>query len=204
LPVRGSATLDDVAKAARGVGLNWTTGRVSDLEHGRMSPTLPTLVAVALALAEVRGESITLGDLVRSDENISLTKDLSVTSDELQRFLTGDKVSVDDRYLSEIIDSAKGALTGARKRLPPNLARRRIPMGIVRQVHRDYGEPESLLARDLGLDSETLVWAMAALWRMSYSAKRDELAGPGANAQKKGRVARELKAELKAVLDGES
>jgi hypothetical protein len=202
--LRGSATLDDVAKAARGVGLNWTTGRVSDLEYGRVSPTLPTLVAVALALAEVRGESITLADLVRSDENISLTKDLTVTGDELQRFLSGDKVSVDDRYLAEIIDGAKGALTEARKRLPPNLQRRRVSMGIVRQVHRDYGEPESLLARDLGLDSETLIWAMAALWRMSYSAKRDQRAGTGANAQKKGRVARELKAEMRAALDGES
>ena len=43
---------------------------------------------------------------------------------------------------------------------------------------------------------------MAAQWRKSYSAERDQRAGAGANAQKKGRVARELKAELKAVLDG--
>ena len=202
--LRGSATLDDVAKAARRYGLNWTTGRVSDLEHGRVSPTLPTLVALALALAEVRGANLTLRDLVATDEAISLTSDLSVTSDELQRFLTGDEVSLDDRYLAEIIDRAKGALTEARKRLPPHLARRRVPVGVTRQVTRDYGEPESLLARDLGLDDKTLIAAMAALWQKSYSAARDELAGPSANAQKKGQVARKLKAELKAELDGEN
>ena len=39
-----AATLDDVAKAARENGLrNWGTGRVSDLEHGKVSPTLATL-----------------------------------------------------------------------------------------------------------------------------------------------------------------
>jgi hypothetical protein len=93
-------------------------------------------------------------------------------------------------------------LTEARKRLPPHLARRRVPVGVTRQVARDYGKPESLLARDVGLDS--LIAAMAAVWQKSSNAKRDDLAGPDANAQKKGRVARELKAELKAVLDGES
>ena len=77
-----------------------------------------------------------------------------------------------------------------------------MPVGVRRQVARDYGEPESLLARDLGIDRETLIAAMAAQWRKSYSAERDQRAGAGANAQKKGRVARELKAELKAVLDG--
>jgi hypothetical protein len=72
-------------------------------------------------------------------------------------------------------------------------------VGVTRQVTRDYGEPESLLARDLGLDDKTLIAAMAALWQMSYSAKRDDLAGPAANTQKKGRAARQLKAELRAT-----
>ncbi len=200
--LRASATLNEVAKAARRYGLNWTTGRVSDLEHGRVSPTLPTLVALALALAEVRGANLTLRDLVATDDSISLTSDLSVTRDELQRFLTGDEVRLDDRYLAEIIPSAKGALTEARKSWPARLQRVRV--GLMRQLRRDYGEPEQLLERDLGLDRDRLIAEMAALWGKSYSAQRDELAGPGANAQKKGRVARQLKAELRAMLDGEN
>ena len=67
----------------------------------------------------------------------------------------------------------------------------------------DYGEPEQRLARDLGLDRERLAAEMAALWRRSFHAERDRRAGADANAQKKGRVARKLKAELKTVLDGD-
>jgi hypothetical protein len=202
--LRGAATLDDVAKAARRYGLkNWGTGRVSDLEHGRVSPTVQTLVALALALAEVRGDTLTLGDLVNSDERIALTGDLTVTNTELQGFLAGGVVSLDERYLSEIVDSAKGAFSPeVRQGWPPRLDRVRV--GLMRQVNRDYGEPETLLARDLGLDRQRLVAEMAALWAKSYGAERNLRAGPAANAQKKGRVARELKAELKAVLDGES
>ena len=76
--------------------------------------TLQTLIAVALALAKVRGANLTLGDLVRCDEKIALTTDLSVTDDELQGFLAGREVSVEHRHLGEVIDSAKDALARAK------------------------------------------------------------------------------------------
>jgi hypothetical protein len=75
---------------------------------------------------------------------------------------------------------------------------------VLRRVYADYGEPEQLLERELGLDRDRLVAEMAALWGKSFHAERDERAGPGANAQKKGRVARQLKADMKAVLDGDN
>ena len=87
--LRGHATADDVAKAARRYGLNWGTGRISDLEHGRVSPTLPTLAALALALSDVRDAKVTLGELIVSDETIALTPALNATSDQLRRFLGG-------------------------------------------------------------------------------------------------------------------
>jgi hypothetical protein len=128
---------------------------------------------------------------------------IEAASDELQGFLAGREVTLDDRYLAEIVEGAKSALSpDARKGWPPRLQRVRV--GVMRQLRHDYGEPEQLLERDLGLDRDRLIADMAALWGKSYSAQRDELAGPGANAQKKGRVARELKAELRRVLDGES
>ena len=63
--LRGAATLDDVAKAVRRYGTSWTPGKVSDLEHGRVSPTLPTLVIVALSLSDVCGRLVTVAELVR-------------------------------------------------------------------------------------------------------------------------------------------
>jgi hypothetical protein len=99
--LRGDATADEVATAARNHGLNWGTGRISDLEHGRVSPTLPTLVVLAGALGEVRGQPVTLADMVRHDGFIALTSDLVLHSDALQRYLGGSPVEI---KASDIID----------------------------------------------------------------------------------------------------
>ena len=85
----------------------------------------------------------------------------------------------------------------------PARLKEKVSVGLLRQVYADYGEPEQLLEREFGINRDRLVAEMAALWKKSFHAERDRLAGPGANAQKKGRVARQLKADLKAVLDGD-
>lgn len=194
--LRGDATADDVAKAARQYGLNWGTGRISDLEHGRVSPTLPTLVALSFALTDVRDKDVELAELVESDETIFLTRSLKVTSGELCRFLAGEQM------FEFVMPNPSTALADMRKDWPSRL--HRVPVGGIFRGLRDYGEPEARLARDLGLDRMRLAAEMVALWRRTYSAERDRRVGAGANAQKKGRVARELKAELKAVLDGDN
>lgn len=192
--LRGDATADDVAKAARRYGLNWGTGRISDLEHGRVSPTLPTLAALALALGDVRDANVRLGDLIDSDETIALTTALKVTSDQLRRFLAGGDM------FKFALASPSDAMAELRERWPARL--HQVTAGALMRLLGDFGEPEERLARDLGLDRERLAAEMAVLWRRSYHAERDRRAGVDANAQKKGRVARELKAELRAVLDG--
>jgi hypothetical protein len=42
---------------------------------------------------------------------------------------------------------------------------------------------------------------MAHRWRRTFVAERDKRAGADANAQRRGHVSRELKAELRKVLD---
>ena len=69
---------------------------MSDLERGKVPPTLPTLITLALALGAVRGENLTLADLVRSDEDVVLIDDLVVTGGELQGFLGGGTVGIGD------------------------------------------------------------------------------------------------------------
>jgi hypothetical protein len=44
---------------------------------------------------------------------------------------------------------------------------------------------------------------MTKLWDKSFTEKRDQRAEPGANAQRKGQISRELKAELQKVLPSE-
>jgi transcriptional regulator with XRE-family HTH domain len=193
--LRGDATADEVAKAARRYGLNWGTGRISDLEHGRVSPTLPTLAALALALGDVQDANVTLDDLIESGETISLTTSLNVTSEQLRRFLGGGNI------FEFVFPSPSDAIAEFRDLWPDRL--HGVTAGAVMRLLGDFGEPEERLARDFGLDRERLAAEMAVLWQRSYHAERDERAGADANAQKKGRVARELKAELRTVLDGD-
>lgn len=200
--LRGDATLDDVAKLARACGLNWGTGRVSDLEHGKVSPTLPTMIALALIFSELRGESVTLSDLIRGDENISVTTRISVTSNELRRYLSGAAVTAGDQYRREAGGALESVVSGRyRDDWPARL--HRVPKGATMRMLGEIGEPEERLAREMSIDHMRLAAEMLALWRRSFSAERDVRAGAGANAQKKGRVARALKAELKAVLNGD-
>jgi transcriptional regulator with XRE-family HTH domain len=200
--LRGDANLNDVAKVARACGLNWGTGRVSDLEHGKVSPTLPTLVALALIFSELLGRPVSLGDLVRADENIAVTTRISVTSDELRGYLSGDAVTAADQYRREVSAGLQSVVSDDyRKNWPPRL--RSVSKGATMRMLGQIGEPEERLARELGIDRTRLAAEMLALWKKSFSDERDERAGPEANAQKKGRVARALKADLKAVLDGD-
>jgi hypothetical protein len=201
--LRGDATLDDVAKLARACGLNWGTGRISDLEHGKVSPTLPTMVVLALIYSELRSEQITLGDLVRGHENITVTTRISVTSEEMRAYLSGDAVTATDQYRREVGSAIQGVHSGEYRKNWPDRLHDKPRTGAIMRMLGEIGEPEERLARELKIDHTRLAAEMLVLWRKSFSAKRDELAGPEANAQKKGRVARALKAELKAVLDGD-
>ncbi|WP_141564346.1 hypothetical protein [Mycolicibacterium palauense] len=71
------------------------------------------------------------------------------------------------------------------------------------RVWTAYGETEERAARSLGVDKPALATAMAQLWGRTLSAQRDHLAGPDATPQKRGRVARQLKTDLRRVLDGD-
>ena len=199
--LRGSARIDDVARAARRHGANWGPNRVWDIEHGKVPPTVPTLIALALALGDVHGREFTLADLMASDESVTLLDDLTVTSDELAGFLRGGVVVVDEKQLmAEALRSIRATLK-SQDDWPPRC--KRIKHGLLVAVLRDYGEAEEYLARDLGLDRDRLVAEMCALWGRSFHAERDAIAGEGVTKQKRGRVSRTLKAELKAVLDGD-
>jgi transcriptional regulator with XRE-family HTH domain len=65
-------------------------------------------------------------------------------------------------------------------------------------------ETDYRMCRNIGVDRETGVAAMVRLWGRPFSAERDRRAGPDANAQRRGIVARKLKAELKkAIANGD-
>lgn len=73
------------------------------------------------------------------------------------------------------------------------------PEEVVRNLWR---EKDGRICKSLGIGRETGIKLMADLWGVPFTARRDALAGPDANAQRRGIVARGLKAELRKAIDG--
>jgi hypothetical protein len=69
---------------------------------------------------------------------------------------------------------------------------------------RRSGLAEDRLAKRLKVNRDQLANMSFRLWQATFSEERDRRAGPEANQQKRGRVSRELRAELeKALADGD-
>jgi len=75
-----------------------------------------------------------------------------------------------------------------------------MPVTAGRETVDNTGEAEARIAKGLGISALRMRLESAYLWGNSFSAERDRRAGPDANAQKRGRVSRELKAELRASI----
>jgi transcriptional regulator with XRE-family HTH domain len=179
-------TLEQFAQAARLYGLPWTTGRVGDLEAGRVAPSVPTLYAVALALQHVTEQSVTLADLFAGSGDVQLNDKLTVDVLALADAMTGQPV-----------------IEGGVQQTLPNLLRT-----LASQLHEDLlieecRESDTRLLRSIGVTPERGTAAMAELWGHTFSAERDRRAGPDANAQRKGQVSRQLKTELETLLERE-
>ncbi|WP_084721827.1 hypothetical protein [Rhodococcus marinonascens] len=63
------------------------------------------------------------------------------------------------------------------------------------------GLTEARIAKALGVEAGTIDNLAWYLWRRSFSDERDHRAGQDANAQKRGRITRELKSELSIALE---
>lgn len=189
-------TLAHVAKTARFYGLPWTSGKVGDFESGRVSPTLPTLFAVAATLSDACNRPVALTDLFQGDDAIAINSEISVHTSRLREVLGGAPVQWEAR--DEIADAF--ARADEIVQLPATL--RPIDVTKWRTVRLDYSEGDRRMANSLGIDEAVAIAAMAKLWGRTFVAERDARAGREASAQKKGRVARDLKSEIEEALDG--
>lgn len=198
-------TLEEVAKAARYYGLKWPANKVNDFESGRVSASLATLYALTAALTDVTEQPVTLADLFAAQGRVVINERLTVDATKIAGALTGKGV---DTTISE--------LTGERERVakafaewkanrdawPPAL--QQVTRKVYGPVYNAMSDSDARLARSLGIDRSMAAAAMAVKWGKTFVARRDELAGPDANAQKRGRIARELKAQLQEVINGDN
>ena len=170
LRLDAKVTLDELAAAASSYGLPWTTGRVGALESGQVKPDLATLYVVAAALGQTTGRPVAITDLFDGDGQVAINDQLTIDRAELQAALTGKPVPV--------TFAGSGTLTADVFAVP--------------QVPR---ESDTRMCKSIGVDPGFGVAAMVKLWGKPFSAERDRRAEPGANAQRKGQISRQLKAD---------
>jgi transcriptional regulator with XRE-family HTH domain len=202
-------TQDELAQYARGLGLRWNAAKVGDFEKGRSAPTFATVLAVSLALhSAARNEAARKGDL-----------SVSVLLSELLATDDGDQIQLnDDLHLPAALVAAvcKGQpwdtppwslwvpTPGLETKESLEFWRELMPGDEVgsppERVLMRSGLTEDRLARQLRIDLARLADLSYLLWERTFSEERDRRAGQDANQQKKGRISRELRAELEREL----
>ena len=202
LRLDAKVTLEQMARVAQRYGLPWTSGRVGDFEAGRTAPSLPTLIAAAAALGDAIGRPVSLAELVAGNGQVQINDKLSLDKSALRAALSGDSVNAQPKPLT-----AEALLTRALETIveastahwPQRL--RAVKPDLRRDVLRDFNESDARMCKNIGVDQVLGAAAMAALWRRTFTAERDNRAGPDANAQRRGQISRQLKADLQEVIN---
>ncbi len=194
------ANLEDFAAAARHYGLRWSSGRVSDFESGRVLPTLPTLLAVTAALSAILKRPVALHELFRGGGRVNINGRLSFN-------LAGVRAALLDGYRVKAVDLPEehnrlgqfaADLVERQKSWPESV--RKVSGGDYKDVYFTLRDSDLRMCKNIGVDRELGIAAMATLWRKTFTARRDELAGPDASPQERGQVSRRLKAELLDII----
>jgi transcriptional regulator with XRE-family HTH domain len=166
-------TLDQFAVAAQAAGLAWSSGRVGTLESGNMAAlSLETLIALAAATGQLIGREVRLAELLATHDEVTITEQLHIGGAALTMAVTGQPVTASF--------SGEGTLTATVYPLR---------------------EADRRTCQSLGVDIDTGLVAMYRLWNKPFTAERDRIAEPGANAQRLGIIARRLKSQLREELD---
>jgi hypothetical protein len=198
---------NELARYGRDVGLHWNAAKVGDFEAGRSSPTFATILAALwalqtainhraarraaagvsepLAIAEVR-----LADLLQGAGFIAVNNALDIPAAILADVCSGE-VPDPDRIQNRPLTSPSAALIHAEAT--------GVQQEILAVLQRS-GLTEDRLVKRLGVEPARLADASFRLWRKTFSEERDRRAGLDANQQKRGRVSRELRAELEKEL----
>lgn len=184
------ATQDELARHARQVGLRWTSAKVSDFESARRaSVSFETVLAISFALellatSRRQDRAVTLAHLVGETGKIALTERSVFDATTLYRVCTGGRWKTP---------------TGSQSLELPDPLRRYLDQ----PTALPSGLAEDRVLKRLHLTQDQLDRLSGHLWGRSFTDERDRRAGPDANAQRRGRVARALQTELEEqIADG--
>ncbi len=141
------------------------------------------------AITEVR-----MADLFEGTEFVAVNDALDIPAGTLRDVCSGE-IPDPDRIRNRPVVSPAAAQVHAK-----TIELRRE----IQAVLQRSGLTEDRLAKRLGIGPARLADMSFQLWKSTFGEERDRRAGPDANQQKKGRITRELRAELqKAMADGD-
>lgn len=199
-------TQNMLAKTARNFGLRWTTSKVGQFERGQNTPTFGTVLAVSIALSWATERDVLPADLLEFDGFVELNTDFKLTGPKVQAALRGvpwgtltvGDVGMDPDEVQEVIRAAFARQAKETRDRPARYGG--LLIRDIEAAQKRTGLDEERLAKRLGIGIELLSDASVYLWGTSFSDERDRLAGPGANAQKRGRVSRTLQKQIEEEL----
>lgn len=196
-------TLNDVAVQLRGLGLPWSTGRLGNIEAGRGTASIQVVLALAMALTDAQrgplGERrlVTPEALLRSETPVRLSSAVALTQEGYDKLLSGSGPvgAVDVVGGRKLLEDAGRKLTAWSESLPPGITHGEVQAG---RDHFDLADARA--AKKLGIEKDEFLRLCLIQWRMVLSDKVDELAPEGATPQKRGRITRELVADLQEAM----
>lgn len=192
--------LEDFARAMQAYGVPWTSGRVGDFESGRAAASLQTLFVVASALHHVTHRRVKLADLFAGDGAVRVADGLDIPLADLRAALSGKPVA--PAMAGSITTVTKVGRHTVEVTAPPLPAwAQDVADTLIAQVHIDFSESDVRMCKNIGAGPSDGAAAMAKLWGRTFRAERDLRAGPDANAQRRGQISRQLKAELQKVIN---
>lgn len=187
------ASLEDFAEAIAHQGLNWSTGRVGDLEGGRVDAKLSNVLAVAQTLANLSGEPVSVADLFAGSEFESLLRGGPVQPQE-NHGVDADPTPTDLARRNGWLDLASAARAfGVSSRA----------VGPLLVAYDSIKRADRRVADDLGISLVELTEHAVALWGHSLVTERDRLAGPGASTARLGQFTRELRGQIEQRISAE-
>ena len=195
-------TLDQVSAAARRRGLKWSESRVADFEAGRVAPNLSTLLAICLALNDAGCSKASLPLLVKYISPVKINDSLALLDADVVRLMKGRRIDGPEPMEPDDEDPARSLgwkLTPFERKLFHRLGADIVTSA---RIAKMAGATEDRIRKSLGISPGLLAHLSAALWGRSFSEERDRRAGAEANVQKRGRVSREMQAELRSAIEG--
>lgn len=207
-------TQDEAAQWVRHFGPLWSSSRVGDFERGRSDVTVGLLSTVSLALsaairdAQSRGVEVSVtalpADFLQSDAQVELTTmGPEPLGTALAAVFAGQEWPDSDQELLGAGGAEMRALFEKITDLSQITSEGRDYVQTVHPIEdikRKAGLAERRVAQRLGITMDELAELSFERLGQSFTEARNEIAGSDASQQRRGRVARELEAQLREVL----